>query len=350
VNLKRSILSPLLLATTLGIVAACTERLSANGEDQQVTTTNERIAQLLQLTNEGYFSISEDQLLDLQDALSDMVESEEAANGVEPLVALGAPRHLNLNSQNSVPILLGSFQTGLRAWQVNFDPNTYIFVHNHTTGELIHSQPLVNMRRGRQPRPSGVGDPPDELNATSTSSGVVNIDLLEKMPGRLRPGINSLTAVVYDIRSNTVHIQLDGEAQHEPPSPTPSDFVDYQLDNSSVIDTRITVPATASARHGIEIGVTAQLTDEQARIRTEGDQSQLTFHLIFVRLDEHPISIPVHAPVQATETPEGQTAYNARFTVKLGSDEGPSLPSGDYRAYCSFGAEFLGPYPLTVTD
>ena len=316
-----------------------------------MTIENDRAAKLLQLTDEGYLSVTEDQLLDLQDALSELVESEEEDGGaVGPLVALGAPRHLNLSSQESVPVLLGSFQTGLRAWQVNFDPNTHLFVHNHATGELIHSQPLINMRRGIQPRPSGAGEPPDELNATSTSSGVVRIDLQEKMSGRLHPGRNSITAVVYDIRSNTVDIQLDGGEQNEPATPALSDFVSYELDHSATVKTEVRVPATASAGQGIEIGVSAQLTGEQAFIQTEGDQSRLSLHMIFMRLDEQPITVAVHVPAQEVETPEGRTAYNVRFDAKLGTGGGPSLPNGDYRVYCSLGARFLGPFALTVTD
>ncbi|MBL3591753.1 MAG: hypothetical protein JMN24_18535 [gamma proteobacterium endosymbiont of Lamellibrachia anaximandri] len=314
-------------------------------------TVNERIAELLRFTDETYFSQTDEQLLDLQDALSEIVESEETgeAEAFRPRVVLGAPRQVDLQAKSTVPLLLGRFQTGLRAWQVNPDPNTYLFVRNNTTGELIFSRPLIDMRRGRQPRPSGVGKPPDELNASSTSSGVDAVDLLDKMAGRLSLGRNSVTAVVYDVCSNTLDIQLGGKTQTEPSLPVKSDFVRHELDSSATVDTVITVPATGSASRGIEIRVATQMATEQGLVRAEEGRLYLSWHLILVRLDAPPVIVSAFVPVQEIRNPEGETAYNARFVAELGT-QGPQVPPGNYQVYSDLGGGFRGPFPLAVTE
>ncbi|RLJ17167.1 hypothetical protein DJ030_15500 [bacterium endosymbiont of Escarpia laminata] len=349
--LMRTILISLLLSSAIWFGAAHVDWSSANSEGQEMITVNERIAELLRFTDEAYFSLTDDQLLDLQDALSEIVESGETgeADALRPRVVLGAPRRVDLQAQSRVPLLLGRFQTGLRAWQVNPDPNTYFFVRNNTTGELIFSLPLIDMRRGRQPRPSGVGESPDELNATSTSSGVNAVDLLEKMAGRLSPGLNSVTAVVYDVCSNTVDIQLDGVTQTEPSLSLESDFVRHELDRSPTLDTEITVPATGSESRGIEIRIAAQMAPRQGLVRAEGDRLLLSWHLIFVRLDAPPVIVSAFVPVQEVRNPEGETVYNARFVAELGA-QGHPVPPGNYQVYSDHGAGFRGPFPLTVRE
>ncbi len=349
--LMRSVLISLLLSSAIWFGAAHVDWSSANSKGQEMITVNERIAELLRFTDEAYFSLTDDQLLDLQDTLAEIAESGEtgAADALRPRVALGAPRRVDLQAQSRVPLLLGRFQTGLRAWQVNPDPNTYFFVRNNTTGALIFSLPLIDMRRGHQQRPSGVGEPPDELNATSTSSGVNAVDLLEKMAGRLSPGLNSVTAVVYDVCSNTVDIQLDGVTQTEPSLSLESDFVRHELDCSPIVDTEITVPTTGSASRGIEIRVAAQMATRQGLVRAEGDRLLLSWHLILVRLDAPPVIVSAFVPVQEVRNPEGETVYNARFVAELGA-QGHPVPPGNYQVYSDLGAGFGGPFPLAVTE
>ncbi len=345
----RAVLVPLVLAWAVWSAGAYADWSSANSKGQEMNTENERITEILRFTDEAYFSLTEDQLLDLQDALSDRVEDEKTgeADTFRPRVALGAPRRVDLRTQRTVPVLLASFQTGLRAWQVNPDPNTYLFVKNDRTGELVFSRPLINMRRGIQPRPSGAGEPPDELNATSTSSKVDAIDLVEKMAGRLSPGRNSVTAVVYDVRSNTVQIELDGESQAEPPLPVESDFVRHEMDLSSTVDTEIRVPATGSASGGIEVRLATQMATRQGLLQAEGDRLFLSWHLILVGLDAPPIVVQGFVPVQEIRTKAGGTAYNARFAVELGA-RGHPIPPGEYQVYSDLGVGLRGPFPLTV--
>jgi hypothetical protein len=338
----------LLAAQTAWCGAACIDR--TNSEDQHVTTEPDPIVELLRLADEEYFSVTEDSLVDLQNALSERVEGDGGPEPVAlpPRVALGAPRRVDLSSHETVPVLLGTFQTGLRGWQVRLDPNTLFFVKDAATGELAFSHPKIDLRRGQRPLLSGAGAPPDELNATSTSAGVSIVDLKEKMAERLSPGSIAVTAVVYDICSNTVEIDLSGEASDAPPATQTVAYVRDEVDRSVQLETAITVPETGSSGRGFTVRVATQAAQEQL-VQTAEGRALLPSHLVLVRLDENPLIVPAFVPVHGVETASGGTAYNAHFTVTLGG-AGYPIPSGEYRLYCDLGRTFRGPFALKVTE
>lgn len=320
-------------------------------ETKTMTVESDPVIQLLQLPDAEYFTIGEDRLLELQDALSQAVEgSAPDPAALPPRLALGAPKQVDTKAHSSVPVLLGSFQTGLRAWQVNFKPNLSILAKDHASGELAFATPLVSMRRGPQPLPSGGGEPPDELNATATQSGVTALDLRERLGDSLRPGRTSVTAIAYDLRSNTVPLELLGDAPATASFATPSSHVRHELDKRSILAPELDVPSTGSARDGLKIRVAIQTTDEAAIVRTEFNQPMLSGHVILVRLDERPEVMPTFVPVQPVENGDGKPAYNALLIAELGGADGRPISAGQYQVYVDVGVELRGPFALTVTD
>ena len=197
---------------------------------------------------------------------------------------------------------------------------------------------------------SGAGTPPDEINATSTRAGVSTIDLLEKMAGRLTPGRLSVTAVAYDVRSNTVEMELEGDGHPDSPELQTSAFVRHELDSSRRIDTELKVPESGSAGDGIRLRVATQTKGRKGIVRTADDVPFFPCHLVLVRLDEYPLIIPASVPAQKAETASSEEpAYNASFTVLLGGDGHPISP-GKYLVYFDLGPDLLGPLPLTVSE
>lgn len=311
-----------------------------------MTEAPDTVARLLEMSDEGYFSVTETQLLDLQDALADAMEGQ--GTPPPPWMALGAPARVDLDGQSTIPVLLGRFHTGQRAWEVNPDPNLHILVKKHATGELLWARPLVNMRRGEEPLLSGVGEPPDQVNATSTRAGVKKLDLRERIAD-VGPGTISVTALTWEIRSNTVDIELHRDVAAPETTAKTSPFVRHQLDQRPLLDPEIDVPTSGSARSGIKIRVALQTTRDRSIVRTEFNQPVLAGHVVLVRLDERPVVIPTFVPVQPVDRGDGTPAYNALYIVDLGA-EGHPVSAGTYQVYLDIDAELEGPFPLTVTD
>ncbi|MCX4240508.1 hypothetical protein [Paraliomyxa miuraensis] len=320
-------------------------------ETTPMTTESDPLIKLLHLSDAEHFTVTEERLLELQGSLSDAVEAgapDPAA--LPPRLALGAPAQVDLRAQATVPLLLGSFQSGLRAWQVNFEPNLLVFVKDHASGELAFAKPLISLRRGPRPLPSAAGDPPDEINATATYAGVKSIDLAQKLETPLRPGRISVTAVAYDVRSNTVGLELQGDAPRPKSFATKSPHVRHELDERSPLAPELDVPGTGSVREGLKIRVAIQTSDEAAIVRTEFNQPMLSGHVILVRLDERPTIVPTFVPVQPVRSGDAEPAYNALYIADFGGADGHPIETGKYQVYVDVGVELRGPFELTVTE
>jgi hypothetical protein len=322
-------------------------------ETKSMTSTPDPVARLLRLPDAEFFSLTDDRRIELQAALSEIVQGPEGEpadpRALPPRLALGAPQRVEWKAGGKIPVLLGSFQTGQRAWEVGFHGNLLLLVKSHASGELAFATPLVNMRRGARPEPSRAGAPPNELNATSTRSGVTPIDLREWLGERLRPGRISVTAVAYDIRSNTVELELHTDAPVEPPPVKVSAFVRSTLDARPILDHELHVPRSGSARDGIEIRVAVQTTSDASIVRSEFNQPVLSSHLVLVRIDESPVIVPTFVPVQPVVNGEGKPAHNALFIAELGA-QGHAIEAGEYQVYLEVDAGLRGPHALTVTD
>ena len=177
-----------------------------------MTTKQKQAVQMLDVPPADFFSFNEDTQLRLQEALSTLIGGGEppaqADAAPPPIVALGAPKRVDIDERNVVPLLLGRVQTGLRSWQVNDRTNLHLFVRDLTTGDLWIVQPLVDLRRGQQELRSGAGNPPDDLNARTLQSSVTFIDLRKRLDGRMKAGRFLVTAAAYDILSNLSLIHI----------------------------------------------------------------------------------------------------------------------------------------------
>lgn len=309
-------------------------------------------ADVLRLPDAQYFALGEARRMDLADSFS-AVSNDESASvpaAIAPRLALGAPQRVDLKTRTTVPVLVGSFETGLRGWRVNFKPNLFLFVKNLATGELLHSKPLVSMRRGVAPVPSGAGVAPEGAQAAVTRTSVVLVDLLDRLAGKLPSGEISATAVAYDLRSNTVRIQLEGPDRPGIAVATKRPYVRSDLDERPRIDPEIVVPERGSAQGGLRIRVARQLAAIDGVIRTELNQPFLPCHVVLVRLDKPAVVIQASPMVQQVASPDGKQIFNALFLVELGGATGHPVAPGEYRVYLDLGAEFLGPYSLTVDN
>ena len=309
-------------------------------------------AELLRLADDEYFTLSEDRRMQLANAFSELSIDDSITDPVmiQPRLTLGAPLLIDLKTRKTAPLLLGTFETGLRAWQVNLRPNLNLFLKSRATGELLYSKPLLSVRRGLEPLPSGGGPTPQSFQAATTKVSLVVIDLLDRLAGRLTTGDISATAVAYDARSNTIRSHVQGVAQPPVPQLKKQPYVQSDFDTRVQIDSELIVPDHGSAKNGFRIRVAKQLTKDDGVLRTELNQPFLMAHILMVQLDQ-PVTVIQASPlVQQVTLPTGEQAFNALFLVELGGEKGHKITPGDYRIYLDLGATFLGPYPLKVTE
>jgi hypothetical protein len=307
--------------------------------------------QLLELPAAEYYSFDEDKELELLKALGALTPGDElpGQNGSapSPVLALGAPGRVDLDKGAVVPLLVGYQQTGLRAWEVNYETNLHLFVKELATGELRIAQPFMDMRRGQLYQRSGAGDPPDDLNARTVHSAVTRIDLRKKMEGGLKPGRYRITAAAYDLLSNSVAMHLESASQAEPAfaGKFPQAYVKPSLIKTSPLKTSIEVPAKATMGRPAFLEVAIQVGKADGVHTADSGESYWTCHLILIRLDERPTIVPVTVPVQAVAAPDGQPAYNAAFQIDLNAVI-QSKTAGTYQIYMDMGSDVLGPFAL----
>lgn len=310
-----------------------------------MTTILEQAASLLKLPSADYASFGEEQQLDLQEKLAGLARASATADRNVNIFALGAPAEANLDQNLKVPVLVGSSRTTLRNWQVNFKTNLNLFVRNLASGELRVVQPLVNVRRGIKPRPSGQGTPPKESEATNRTSSVTHVEL-----ERLNPGLHVVTALSQEVRSNTVMINVKGaiaavrdEGRTVPP------YIQHTMMQSADLPTRIEPRnAVAGSVPGL-LGIAIQVRASDGVIKTSAEQSVWQSNLILVQIDETPIIIPIYVPVQEVTASDGKPAFNAVFAIDLSKTRNSLNSSsfgGSYQIYLDMGQTFLGPFPF----
>lgn len=341
-------LAALLLAAGGGAaqVPAPPAHLPAKGINMN-TTQPDPAADLLRLPDDEYFSLAEAKRIRLADDFSQLVT---AATPIPPgRLALGAPTRVNLTAARGFPVLLASFETGLRAWEVSFKPNLFLFAKSLSTGRLLKITPFQSARRKTRPPSSGAGPAPTGAQAEVTGVSLVKLDLTERLAGNLARGDVAITAVAFDVRSNTVRIQVDGPEASAWPVATRSGYVRSDLDARQVVDPEIVVPAAGSSARGFRIRVAQQVLAEAGILRTELNQPFLSAHLVLVRLDEPAIVIEASPMAQQVSLPNGTSAFNVLFLVELGGAQGHPVPVGDYRVYLDLGGRFVGPYGLKVS-
>jgi hypothetical protein len=309
-------------------------------------------ANLLRLPDDEYFTLSENRRMEIADAFSALAlgDPESDTSKAHPRLALGGPRRIDPTVQDRVPVLLGAFQTGLRAWSVNLPPNLRIFVKNASTGELLQAAPLASTRRGLVPQPSGAGTPPEGAQAAVTTTSMTMLNLNDRLAGKLVSGHFFATAVAYDLRSNTIPIHIDGPAPAAPGAAVQRTYVVSELTHDARIDPEIAVPDHGSAKAGFHIRVARQLHEDDGILRSPERKPFLPAHVVLVGLDKPALVIPASPLVEPVAEPNGKQAFGAVFAIELGGKKGSPVAPGNYQVYLDLGSTFLGPYPLTVGE
>jgi len=343
----RAVVVATFCALPLGLLPA-----PSMSEGHAMSSRQEQASRLLELPAQEYFDIGEERLVELQTALGKIADDDNATPLTPPpppLLAIGAPRTFAESQEHTLPVLVGSFQSGQRAWEVNLRSNLWLVLRSLSTGELAVITPFMDMRRGDAPLLSGVGIPPSAATARSTFSAVHPIDLRAQIERQVNPGRYVLTAVEYDLRSNTVGLELLGDVpEPRPEAMRPQAYVVVGDAAPAALEAGIHVPLHVSAREPIAIDLARQLGADDGVLGSATPQPVWICHILILQPDEPPIIVPAAVPVHRMEPAAGVPRFNA--VVRIDLDAAVSEPLlGAYQVYVDVGRELLGPYPMTVT-
>lgn len=308
-----------------------------------------KAAQLLNLPEPEFFAFDDDRQTQMQHALAQI--ADDTASPDATLLALGAPAHVNMELPKvSIPLLIGSVYSGLRAWQVNFNTNLHVFAHNLSEGTLFAIDPFTTARRGTaQPR-SGVGSPPNTIEAQARYTEVSLIDLLAKPETRLTPGKYIVTAIADDLQSNSVPIQLTGKISSSSAiRPESQVYLRHKLVAQADLPNRVEVPATVQKNAPIFIRVAIRVGMNDGILEDEARSPIWPCHIILIKLDASPVVIPAWVPVQAIGESNSSTEFNAVFQVDVRAASSSPL-HGQYRVYVDVGRALLGPYSFVAEN
>jgi hypothetical protein len=327
-------------------------------EVSAVSSPQSQVSHLLELPSMDYFAITESQLVDLQIALlrsgqvDDEAEAEEAVGAagseVPPLLVIGAPREIPATS-SQLPVLVGSARSKLREWQVNSRLNLHLLVRDQSTGELVVVEPYNDTRRGEAPARSAFGTPPDAVIAGSRSSTVAVMDLNTRGNRKFGPGELVVTAVLYDLRSNSVGVSFPGAAApiaSEPPKPQP--YVVTGEKAGPGTPGGIDLPMEVSVHDPILLRMNRNVGAEDGVLGVDSSRPVWPCNVLMVQLDSDPIVVPAFVPVERIVSEPGTSRFTADFNIDLYSAVRQSL-SGLYNVYVDTGQELLGPYQLLIT-
>jgi hypothetical protein len=349
-NMRRHLRALCILVTAGVTVSGYNALRWPINEVQIMSSKQDQAVQLLRLPDAEYFSFNQDRQLKLQSALAKLVNNGDSPAGLpETILAIGSPANIDVRHQNSIPVLIGHVQTGVRAWQVNLNSNLHMFVRNLSTGELSVADPLINMRRGERPLPSGGGTPPEGSKAGTLYTSVSLVNLRDKLGDKVTPGRLSVTAIVNELRSNSVAVNMQGNAEQQPKPPAATQsYVRHQLTTRAEFPTQVYVPDTGSAEDRIPIRVAIQVNAGGMIPKGPSGQTFWSFHIILIKLDDRPEIIPATVPVQEIGSPTGRHTFNAFFEIDARAAAKSPL-RGNYQVYVDVGGEFFGPYPLRVS-
>lgn len=326
------------------------------GGGRTMNQAKDEVVRLLSLDDEAYFTIGEEQILDLQAKIAEVFEPEQSEEmpviedeTPETVLAIGAPKAINVDRDFRLPILGACRYTGQRGWEVNYNQNFWLVASNLSDGSVRLIRPLLKDKRQKTPPPSGTGTPPNNISAVTVTTSVRLFDPQTNMLLNWRPARLALTALVYDWVSNTVMVNLvelgqqeeTAEARHRsafinPTSKVTPDGTAFTHPEQAAAGEPIPVTVQISASKG-DVAVCASLGEEGG--------SLLTATFVLLKLDDRdPARVDIAAPLNTENAEMTEAAFE--FNVADALDE--ELEEGTYLTYLIAGRTIVGPHRLVI--
>ncbi len=369
-------------------------RSAAREDSTLMTEAQTAAAAALSLEDDAFFDLSTAVTDQLKGVIAQALKGERRgppAQGdpepPEPVLVLGAPRQVvvegpeeppegeaEVEVREELPVLVGGRTTGLRAWQVDPKQNRRLMVVDLGSGKVRTLRTALTHKRPRAPQPSGSGPRPDPFKAATWRIELQHIkDTRARYGLAWRPGRLALTALDYDLCSNTVVVSLESalpEEERAAPEPPPARFASAALTHTEPHEATPPLEGPGGAFElpaRVEPGAPVPL---QARVRlpaSEGvlvprrfpepqegeppapeDARLLLASVLLVGLDAGlPVQVDLAAPGVRTGAGEDATA-EAAFGLDLRAAAPESLDGATFQVYLVVGAHVFGPQRLEV--
>jgi len=229
-----------------------------------------------------------------EEALSDLFESKLSAADFDG-VAINAPKEIPIGAHSELPVVLGTKETLLRAWEVVRGQNCVLIATESNTGQVRMAQAF--------PDPPGKalfvaapeatrGPKPEGATAEGTVATVRKIDAKKLLSLPWQPGTFSLAIVMYDWASNQVQVSLQGDgerAKAEPKEVSPRPKVPKAPEDATPADAKappemptyernIKTPPLAGGRAALDID-TSPLSDAKLAVHGAFSTTIKSYHL-----------------------------------------------------------------------
>ncbi|MBS1614696.1 MAG: hypothetical protein JST06_01105 [Bacteroidetes bacterium] len=312
---------------------------------------------LLGLSNEQYYSLTQADILQLQDSLDELYElnpeetaDDQANSSIPKVLAIGMPGEIDKSEKKELPVLVGIMQSGQRQWETELFQNLWFILREANSGKVMLSRPFLWDKRAAIPPPSKSGNPPTLTLARANSAGVSRINVIKDLfpNSSWKPGMYYLTAVYYDWVSNSKAVELtnlDRKYTSEIPD------LDARLQHFEKLSLPVSEAAPISP--GLSISMEGPVCKLALRLRS--DDALFTTHngadyflctILLFKLDANsPDKINLALPVKFLKI-DGANVFETSVSLDL-SKANSDLPLvGSYMTYLVSGQIFSGPYPI----
>ncbi len=371
-------LAALFVAVVFASIGTYLKGDETKGATKTMKAQQKKVIDLLSLDDSAYFSLDDDTIVAFQKKISALFRSEMPGGPVGPpgdiqsaeapqILAVTAPKKIDMGKTDRLPCLIATYQTGYRQWQVHYDQNTCLLVMDYQNNRLYAGPPFLKEKRIRTPEPSMSGNPPDRINALSTTASVRLVDARQVAGIPASPAHYAITAISYDWMSNTCLVHaVGGEAQtRESGRLEPSNFLlpmdtttrEVELSEQGL---GLMVQETIETGKAILVQGAAQIPlPEAAWIPAEGEQplfqdksvaAVVPASLLLFRKDRAaPVTVPLHIPVYGKTPSCLNDAVGFAFSLDLRTALPNAGLSGTYQLYLLVGKVIAGPRQLSIT-
>jgi hypothetical protein len=249
-------------------------------------------------------------------------------------------------------LLLAEIRSNRREWEVHAKQNRLLLVANLNSGAVDVMPPDTGRRTTPQP-PSRSGPPPDDFDATLSSVGVLQFDLLRWFPRQQMQGRLAVTVLDYDLPSNTAeaHAWGAGTMPAEGVLARAATRIAVQPAAVTAGPDAITlqVPDTVSAASPAVLHAELRLPRRRVTaVDAPRDASHpllLAASLVLVQLDKpKPLLLDLAVPAE----PDATGTIEAAFDLELGRALAGRSAAGDWQVYLAVGDTLTGPHLLRV--
>lgn len=318
------------------------------------------VVQALALPDEDFFALDSAAITALQARLAVQLQPRSfsappgaARAAIPELRAIAAPARVDWTRHSRFPVLLVEVRSNMREWAVHAAQNRVLVMSNLDTGEVGVRAPIEQPRRVTVQPPSRGGQPPDAFNAVLSSIIVMNYDLLRWFERDHLQGRIALTALEYDLVSNTASVNAVGAVAAVPAAASsrlrvrPGAAAAVGAPTAGVV---MAVPDRLAASGAAPIRVDLSLARARVALIDAGDGTRgsavLAATLMLVHLDrKEPVQLQLGVPATAVNG-----VVVASFELDLRHALTAGATPGDWLVYLVVGDTVTGPRPLRIEN